>query len=44
MRDFDTEKTSSDVPDPYYGGINGFEDVYDMIERSCKRLYEHINA
>lgn len=27
-----------DVPDPYYGGANGFEVVYRMIERSCKVL------
>ena len=24
-----------DVPDPYYGGVNGFERVYQMIERSA---------
>lgn len=27
-----------DVPDPYYGGIEGFERVYDIIERSCRAL------
>lgn len=31
-----------DVPDPYFGGAQGFEDVQDMVERSCRGLLEHI--
>jgi len=27
-----------DVPDPYYGGPEGFEDAYQMIERSSRQL------
>jgi protein-tyrosine phosphatase len=27
-----------DVPDPYYGGEDGFSDVVEIIERSCKAL------
>ncbi len=27
-----------DVPDPYYGGRSGFDDVYTMIERCCRSL------
>ncbi len=26
------------VPDPYYGGDRGFEHVYELVERTCKRL------
>jgi len=26
------------VPDPYYGGIDGFEEVYDIVERSIRGL------
>ncbi|MFQ3632867.1 low molecular weight protein-tyrosine-phosphatase [Roseiflexus sp.] len=29
-----------DVPDPYYNGR--FRDVYDMIDRACRGLLEHI--
>lgn len=29
-----------DVPDPYYGGDDGFRDVYDIIERSCAALLD----
>ena len=27
-----------DVPDPYYGGTDGFADVLAMVERTCRRL------
>jgi len=30
------------VPDPYYGGVNGFEDVFDICERACHGLLGHI--
>jgi len=30
------------VPDPYYGGIDGFEEVYQIIERSCRGLLEDL--
>ena len=28
--------TAPDVPDPYYGGASGFEDVLDMIEEGAR--------
>ena len=41
MREFDPLGRSNDsVPDPYYGGIDGFEKVYDIVERSCQGLLE----
>ena len=43
LREFDDEASSnSDVPDPYYGGPRGFEDVHDIVERSCRSLLAHI--
>ncbi len=30
----------AEVPDPYYGGIDGFERVFDIVERSCRGLLE----
>lgn len=27
-----------DVPDPYYGGVDGFDDVLDQIELACTAL------
>ena len=29
-----------EVPDPYYGGPEGFETVYSMVRRSCEGLLE----
>lgn len=26
------------MPDPYYGGEEGFEQVLDLIEHACDRL------
>lgn len=31
-----------DVPDPYHGGPDGFADVYDMIDRACRGLLDHL--
>ena len=32
----------SDVPDPYYGGEQGFENVLDLLEDACSGLIEEI--
>lgn len=29
---------NTDVPDPYYGGENGFEDVYQMLDKACTAI------
>jgi protein-tyrosine phosphatase len=29
------------VPDPYYGGLTGFEQVLDMIESACPNMLSH---
>lgn len=45
MRAFDPEAGSDpDVPDPYYGGERGFDDVFDLCERACRALLEHLVA
>jgi protein-tyrosine phosphatase len=31
-----------EVPDPYYGGADGFERVLDMVEDASKGLLQHI--
>ena len=30
------------VPDPYYGGGNGFERVLDLVEDACEGLLAHV--
>jgi protein-tyrosine phosphatase len=33
-----------EVPDPYYGGPEGFEHVLDLIEEACDGLIEHLQS
>ena len=42
MRDFDAGTSDRDVPDPYYGGEAGFEEVYAILEAGCRRLLEQL--
>ena len=46
LRDWDPEARDGDrsVPDPYYGGPEGFADVLDMIERACAGLIAEVRA
>ena len=43
LRDFDPEGPG-DVPDPYYGGPQGFDLVYAMVERSARALLEEVRG
>ena len=42
MRDFDELDRGGEVPDPYYGGIDGFDEVYDILLRSCDNWLDFI--
>ncbi|HEX6694579.1 MAG TPA: low molecular weight protein-tyrosine-phosphatase [Longimicrobiales bacterium] len=43
LRSFDrTSDDGQEVPDPYYGGADGFAVVHDMVERACRGLLEHL--
>ncbi|MGB8650659.1 MAG: low molecular weight protein-tyrosine-phosphatase [Mycobacteriales bacterium] len=43
LRDWDPV-APGDVPDPYYDGPEGFEEVLDIIERSCTGLLEELRG
>lgn len=44
MRSFDpTLNAPSDVPDPYYGGDDGFDKVYAMLTRACEGMLDEIH-
>lgn len=30
------------VPDPYYGGLNGFEETYEMLDLACENIIHSI--
>lgn len=46
FRDFDPEATEHDneVPDPWYGGNQGFADVLAMVERTADALVRHVKS
>ena len=35
-------KNFKSVPDPYYGGENGFQEVYDLLEKACSKIATQI--
>ena len=42
--DFSTQEAHSEVPDPYYGGEDGFELVFNLVEEASQGLLQHIQA
>lgn len=32
----------SEVPDPYFGGPDGFDHVFELIDRACERIYRDL--
>ncbi|TJZ72891.1 low molecular weight protein-tyrosine-phosphatase [Chitiniphilus eburneus] len=42
--DFATRFHEREVPDPYYGGPQGFEHVLDLVEDGCRGLMAHIRG
>lgn len=45
LREFDPEgDAGAEVPDPYYGGASGFENVYEMVHRSCRALLDRLKT
>ena len=47
FREFDPEAKARgdlEVPDPYYGGERGFEDVLDMVEAASRGLLAELRA
>jgi protein-tyrosine phosphatase len=40
--EFAPEGVAEEVPDPYYGGPNGFEEVLDLVESASRGLLAHL--
>ena len=43
LTEFCREMRSATVPDPYYGGDQGFEHVLDLIEDACQGVLAHVH-
>ena len=42
--EFCREFNETEVPDPYYGGLDGFENVLDLLEDGCQGLLEELHG
>jgi protein-tyrosine phosphatase len=43
MRDFDP-KGNGEVPDPYYGGEKGFQEVFEILDRSIENFLSQVSS
>lgn len=44
MTDFSIELDYTEVPDPYYGGAEGFELVLDILDDACNGLLKYVRS
>jgi protein-tyrosine phosphatase len=44
MVDFCQKSDATYVPDPYYGGDQGFENVIDLLEDACEGLFSEVRG
>jgi protein-tyrosine phosphatase len=44
FRSFDPDAAHHEVPDPYFGGEDGFTAVFDMVDAACRGLIDHLRA
>jgi protein-tyrosine phosphatase len=42
LREWDPRPDDGDVPDPYYGGPHGFDNVHDIVERASAAFLDHV--
>lgn len=43
FRRFDPEPGTVEVPDPYYGGQEGFIEVFEIVDRTSRALLAHLS-
>lgn len=47
LREFDPASAAAgdlDVPDPYFGGADGFDHVLDLVEAACRGLLDELRG
>ena len=42
MRDFDPLGKGEEVPDPYFGGEEGFQHVFEILDRTMENFIDHL--
>ncbi|MBK8338609.1 MAG: low molecular weight phosphotyrosine protein phosphatase [Flavobacteriales bacterium] len=44
IMDYAPDHALREVPDPYYGGDEGFDGVYDMLNEACRNILNDVRA
>ena len=44
FREFDPEPGDMQVPDPYYGGARGFDNVFSIVDRTARVLLDRLSS
>jgi protein-tyrosine phosphatase len=42
LLEFDADAPVREVPDPYYGGRDGFDEVFQLVDSACAALLDHL--
>jgi protein-tyrosine phosphatase len=42
MRDFDPARKGQEVPDPYFGGEEGFQEVFEILDQAMENFLTHL--
>ena len=42
MREFDPLGKGEEVPDPYFGGEEGFQHVFEILDRTMENFINHL--
>jgi protein-tyrosine phosphatase len=42
LLDYDPDSPVREVPDPYYGGSEGFDRVFSLVDAACKKLLDEL--
>lgn len=44
MREFDSNTPGAEVPDPYYGDLKDFDEVFHILDDCCEQLIRQMNT
>ena len=44
MRDYDPAYRGAEVPDPYFGNEDGFQNVFEILDNSMERFLDHLKV
>jgi protein-tyrosine phosphatase len=42
FRDFDTSQKGAEVPDPYFGDEDGFQEVFEIVDKAMENFLDHL--